>query len=99
MRALVNGGGIGGLTAALSLAERGIEVEVFEQAAEVRELGVGINLLPHAVQELAALGLLAQRGVLPWLAGGLAVVVAAVHVAGHLPQSLNALAGQSSVAL
>ena len=60
MRALVNGGGIGGLAAALSLAERGIEVEVFEQAAEVRELGVGINLLPHAVQELAALGLLAQ---------------------------------------
>ena len=60
MRVLVNGGGIGGLAAALSLAERGIEVELFEQAAEVRELGVGINLLPHAVKELAELGLLEQ---------------------------------------
>ena len=60
MRALVNGGGIGGLAAALSLAEREIEVELFEQAAEVRELGVGINLLPHAVKELAELGLLEQ---------------------------------------
>ena len=60
MRVLVNGGGIGGLAAALSLAEREIEVELFEQAAEVRELGVGINLLPHAVKELAELGLLEQ---------------------------------------
>ena len=60
MRALVNGGGIGGLAAALSLVEQGIEVELFEQAAEIRELGVGINLLPHAVEELAKLGLLEQ---------------------------------------
>ena len=58
MRALVIGGGIGGFAAALSLAERGIEVEVFEQAPAVRELGVGINLLPHAVKELDELGLL-----------------------------------------
>jgi 5-methylphenazine-1-carboxylate 1-monooxygenase len=58
VRALVNGGGVGGLAAALSLAERGIEVELFEQAAAIRELGVGINLLPHAVKELAELGLL-----------------------------------------
>ena len=60
MRALVNGGGIGGLAAALSLVGQGIEVELFEQAAEIRELGVGINLLPHAVEELAKLGLLEQ---------------------------------------
>jgi 5-methylphenazine-1-carboxylate 1-monooxygenase len=58
MKALVTGGGIGGFAAALSLHEQGIEVEVFEQAPEVRELGVGINLLPHAVKELAELGLL-----------------------------------------
>ncbi len=58
MRALVIGGGVGGFAAALSLHERGIEVEVFEQASEIRELGVGINLLPHAVKELADLGLL-----------------------------------------
>jgi 5-methylphenazine-1-carboxylate 1-monooxygenase len=60
MRALIVGGGIGGFAAALSLAEQGIEVEVFEQATEVRELGVGINLLPHAVKELAELGLFEQ---------------------------------------
>jgi 2-polyprenyl-6-methoxyphenol hydroxylase-like FAD-dependent oxidoreductase len=58
MRVLINGGGIGGLAAALSLAQRGIEVELFEQAAAIRELGVGINLLPHAVRELAEVGLL-----------------------------------------
>ena len=58
MRALVIGGGIGGFATALGLAERGIEAEVFEQAPAVRELGVGINLLPHAVKELDELGLL-----------------------------------------
>jgi len=58
MRAIIAGAGIGGLTAALALHQAGIEAEVFEQAAEVRELGVGINMLPHAVKELAALGLL-----------------------------------------
>jgi 2-polyprenyl-6-methoxyphenol hydroxylase-like FAD-dependent oxidoreductase len=58
MKALVIGGGIGGLSAALCLFQEGIEVEVFEQADGIRELGVGINLLPHAVQELADLGLL-----------------------------------------
>jgi 2-polyprenyl-6-methoxyphenol hydroxylase-like FAD-dependent oxidoreductase len=40
MKALVVGGGIGGLAAALSLHEWGVEVEVFEQTPEVRELGV-----------------------------------------------------------
>ncbi len=60
MKALVIGGGIGGFAAALRLQERGVEVEVFEQASEIRELGVGINLLPHAVKELADLGLLGR---------------------------------------
>ena len=41
-----------------ALHEVGIEAEVFEQASEVRELGVGINLQPHSVHELVALGLL-----------------------------------------
>ena len=58
MRALVIGGGIGGLSAALCLHEQGIEVEVFEQADGIREVGVGINLMPHAVKELSELGLL-----------------------------------------
>ncbi len=55
---LIAGAGIGGLTLALSLQERGIACIVLEQADEVRPLGVGINTLPHAIAELAALGLL-----------------------------------------
>ena len=57
MRVLVVGAGIGGLTAALSLHAAGIEATVVEAAAELRPLGVGINLLPHAVRELTELGL------------------------------------------
>jgi 2-polyprenyl-6-methoxyphenol hydroxylase-like FAD-dependent oxidoreductase len=57
MRILVAGAGIGGLTAALALHEAGIDVTVLESAGELRPLGVGINLLPHAVRELSALGL------------------------------------------
>jgi 5-methylphenazine-1-carboxylate 1-monooxygenase len=58
MKVIIAGGGIGGLTTALMLHARGIQCEVFEQADQVRELGVGINTLPHAIKELAALGLL-----------------------------------------
>ena len=57
MRVIIAGGGIGGLTTALSLHAAGIEAEVFESVAEVRPLGVGINILPHAVRELTELGL------------------------------------------
>ncbi len=56
MRVLIAGGGIGGLTTALSLHEAGIDAVVYESTSELRELGVGINLLPHAVRELSALG-------------------------------------------
>jgi 2-polyprenyl-6-methoxyphenol hydroxylase-like FAD-dependent oxidoreductase len=58
MHVLIVGGGIGGLAAALSLHAAGIASTVFEQVREPRELGVGINTLPHAIKELAALGLL-----------------------------------------
>lgn len=57
-RVLVVGGGIGGLATALELERRGLGCIVFEQSAEIRELGVGINTLPHAIGELAQLGLL-----------------------------------------
>ena len=63
---LVAGAGIGGLTTALALHEAGLKVRVFEAAAEVRPLGVGINLLPHSVRVLTALGLgdrLAERAI------------------------------------
>lgn len=58
MKALISGAGIGGLTAALFLHRAGIEVEIFERAEDVRELGVGINMLPHAVGTLAEIGLM-----------------------------------------
>src|SRR5437867_845057 len=58
MKVLINGAGIGGLTMALSLDAVGIECELFERSRSIRELGVGINVLPHAVRELAELGLL-----------------------------------------
>lgn len=57
MKVLVIGGGIGGLTTALNLHAQGIECEVFEQSPTIRELGVGINLLPHAIKALTELGL------------------------------------------
>jgi 5-methylphenazine-1-carboxylate 1-monooxygenase len=52
------GGGIGGLTLALALHERGIPCRVFEAAPEIRPLGVGVNLLPHATGVLDGLGVL-----------------------------------------
>src|SRR3954467_6003316 len=58
MKAIIVGGGIGGLTTALMLRARGIGCELFEQSETIRELGVGINTLPHAIRELAGLGLL-----------------------------------------
>ncbi len=58
MRVLIVGGGIGGLATALSLHEQGIECEVFERSGSIRELGVGINTLPHAIKALTELGLL-----------------------------------------
>src|SRR5918999_6589513 len=58
MKVLIVGGGIGGLTTALMLHARGIDCEIFEQSETFRELGVGINTLPHAIKELADLGLL-----------------------------------------
>ena len=56
MHVLIIGGGIGGLATALSLQKAGIEATVFEAVPEIRPLGVGINMLPHAVRELNRTG-------------------------------------------
>lgn len=54
---LIIGAGIGGLTLALSLHRAGIPARVVEAVPSIRPLGVGINVLPHAVRELTELGL------------------------------------------
>jgi len=57
MSILIAGAGVGGLTLALSLHQAGLRCQVFEAAAAVRPLGVGVNLLPHGTRELTELGL------------------------------------------
>ena len=54
---LIAGAGIGGLTLALSLHRAGIPARLVEAVPAIRPLGVGINVLPHAVRELSELGL------------------------------------------
>lgn len=56
-KAIVVGAGIGGLTAALYLHRAGIDVQIYESVITLKELGVGINLLPHSVRILWDLGL------------------------------------------
>src|SRR5258707_9546382 len=57
MTIAIVGGGICGLSLALNLHARGIGCRVYEAASELKELGVGITLLPHAMREFFALGL------------------------------------------
>jgi 2-polyprenyl-6-methoxyphenol hydroxylase-like FAD-dependent oxidoreductase len=60
MNIAIVGGGIAGLSFALSLQQRGIDCDVFESVMDVKEIGVGITLLPHAMRELSALGVQAE---------------------------------------
>jgi 2-polyprenyl-6-methoxyphenol hydroxylase-like FAD-dependent oxidoreductase len=57
MKIIIIGAGIGGLATALHLHRAGFDVNVYESVTEIRPLGVGINLLPHAVRVLTNLGL------------------------------------------
>ena len=57
MNIAIVGGGIAGLSFALGLHQRGIDCDVFESVTDIKEIGVGITLLPHAMRELAELGL------------------------------------------
>lgn len=60
MNIAIAGAGLGGLTAALCLHEKGQRVTLYEAAPELRALGLGINLLPHGARILHALGLQAR---------------------------------------
>src|SRR5260370_24276365 len=57
MKIIVIGGGIAGLTFAMNLHQRGLSCRVYESVPEIKPLGVGISLLPHAMREFSALGL------------------------------------------
>ena len=57
LRIAIVGGGIGGLTAALALRARGLEVTVFEQAEVLREIGAGVSIHPNAARLLKRIGL------------------------------------------
>ncbi len=57
MQVAIVGGGICGLSLALHLKKRGIQARVYERATEIKALGVGITLLPHAMREFTALGI------------------------------------------
>src|SRR5690242_14228201 len=54
---LIAGAGIGGLTAALAIAQRGFNVAILDQAERLEEIGAGIQLSPNASRILIALGL------------------------------------------
>ncbi len=58
MTVLIAGAGIGGLALSLALQQRGIDFIAFDAAPELKPLGVGINILPHAAGELAEFGIL-----------------------------------------
>jgi 2-polyprenyl-6-methoxyphenol hydroxylase-like FAD-dependent oxidoreductase len=57
MEVAIVGGGICGLSLALNLRQRGIAARIYERAPEIKALGVGITLLPHAMREFTALGI------------------------------------------
>jgi len=57
MHIAIAGGGIAGLCLAMNLKQRGIDCTVYERVPDVKEIGVGITILPHAMREFAALGL------------------------------------------
>ena len=60
MKIVIAGAGIGGLTTALLLHERGIECEIYEKVPELLQIGVGLALLPHAVRVYDSLRLLPE---------------------------------------
>src|SRR3990170_8199861 len=73
MRLLIVGAGIGGLTAAVALKQKGIDVEVYERAQEIAEVGAGISLWPNALKALYQLGMKAALEPMSFVSDGGAV--------------------------
>lgn len=57
LRVMIVGGGIGGLTAANSLLQRGMSVQVYEQASQLTDVGAGVALWPNGIRQLRRMGL------------------------------------------
>jgi salicylate hydroxylase len=57
LRIAIIGGGIGGLAASLALRSRGLDVSVYEQAKQLREIGAGVSIYPNAIRLLEQIGL------------------------------------------
>ncbi len=86
-RILIAGGGIAGLTTALSLHQIGIDCCVFETVAAPQALGVGINLLPHAVRELTDLGLHDMLAASAIPTADSAIIIITGNVSGRRPEA------------
>lgn len=84
------GGGIVGLTAALSLHAAGFRPTIYEAVSKPAPLGVGINLLPHAVRELTELGLLDELLALGVAIQDLNYLTAGGELVWHEPRGLSA---------
>ena len=99
LRIAIVGGGIVGLTAALSLARVGFKPVVYEAVHKPQPLGVGINVLPHAVREMAELGLLDKLVKLGVPITDLVYRMADGRVVWHEPRGLQAGYGWPQVAV
>ena len=89
------------LVAALGVpgGERAAACRARAPAASLASLAIGHAASVALVALLAVVGVVAQRGVLPWIAGGSSLLVAAIHVSGHLPGRLRHATGQAGLAL
>ena len=99
LRIAIVGGGIVGLTAALSLHKLGFRPTVYEAVRKAQPLGVGINVLPHAVREMAELGLLDKLVRLGVPITDLTYRMADGRVVWHEPRGLQAGYGWPQVAV
>ncbi|WP_425090380.1 flavin-dependent oxidoreductase [Tropicimonas sp. S265A] len=90
MTVMIAGAGIGGLSLALSLHQAGIDCTVYEAVREVRPLGVGINLQPHAARELFELGLENALDEIGLRTAGLAYFTAQGNLVWEEPRGMQA---------